>query len=389
MTEFPGAVAAAFAAYAVLGKMPDASFLSSFSAEKLREAFVLAKTQSMAALFHRTLAAFGLETLDPEVTAKAKAVYQAVLNKTALQDAYAEAIYAGFEEARIPFIPLKGEVLRDRYPEIWMRTGSDVDILVKKADLEAACGVMTRAGLAMLGDKTGHDVAFTDGGAVRFELHYTLLEDGRLEHADEVCARVWDYASPLLDGGMRMVLTDAFIYAYHLAHMAKHMFMGGCGMRPFLDLYLLNADEAADKQGRAALAEACGLAAFAAGSAKLAQVWYGDGEADAVTRRFAAFIVSGGSYGNLATLTAARTVRKGKARHVWEMFFPSFPSMVKKYPQLEKKKRLLPLYYGRRFIGILREGRGSENVAKLAAVAKADKSEVALTEDMFKELGLK
>lgn len=33
-------------------------------------------------------------------------------------------------EAEIPFIPLKGSVLRRYYPEPWMRTSCDIDVLV-------------------------------------------------------------------------------------------------------------------------------------------------------------------------------------------------------------------------------------------------------------------
>ena len=34
------------------------------------------------------------------------------------------------EQTKVPFIPLKGAVLRDYYPEPWMRTSCDVDVLV-------------------------------------------------------------------------------------------------------------------------------------------------------------------------------------------------------------------------------------------------------------------
>ena len=32
---------------------------------------------------------------------------------------------------------------------------------------------------------------------------------------------------------------DKMFYFYHVAHMAKHFEIGGCGVRPFLDSYLL------------------------------------------------------------------------------------------------------------------------------------------------------
>lgn len=38
-------------------------------------------------------------------------------------------------EAEIPFIPLKGSVIRQYYPEPWMRTSCDIDVLVHESDL--------------------------------------------------------------------------------------------------------------------------------------------------------------------------------------------------------------------------------------------------------------
>ena len=42
------------------------------------------------------------------------------------------------EEAEIPFILLKGAVVRDFYPEAWMRTSSDIDVLVPRGELSHA-----------------------------------------------------------------------------------------------------------------------------------------------------------------------------------------------------------------------------------------------------------
>lgn len=45
---------------------------------------------------------------------------------------------AALEQAEIPFIPLKGAVLRQYYPEPWMRTSCDIDVLVHEEDLQRA-----------------------------------------------------------------------------------------------------------------------------------------------------------------------------------------------------------------------------------------------------------
>ena len=55
-----------------------------------------------------------------------------------------EQICSVLEEERIPFVPLKGSVIRNLYPQPWMRTSCDIDVLVKKKDLSLAIGGIVR-----------------------------------------------------------------------------------------------------------------------------------------------------------------------------------------------------------------------------------------------------
>lgn len=47
-----------------------------------------------------------------------------------------EQVCDALEKAEIPFIPLKGVVIREYYPEPWMRTSCDIDILVREKNLK-------------------------------------------------------------------------------------------------------------------------------------------------------------------------------------------------------------------------------------------------------------
>ena len=52
---------------------------------------------------------------------------------------------SALEKARIPFLPLKGSVIRKYYPEAWMRTSCDIDVLVHEKDSEKAVSVFVGA----------------------------------------------------------------------------------------------------------------------------------------------------------------------------------------------------------------------------------------------------
>ena len=79
-------------------------------------------------------------------------------------------------EAKIPFIPLKGSVLRRYYPEPWMRTSCDIDVLVHESDLERAVSALTSAAGYKADSKGSHDVGMFSDSGVHLELHYSLIE---------------------------------------------------------------------------------------------------------------------------------------------------------------------------------------------------------------------
>lgn len=53
-----------------------------------------------------------------------------------------EVISRCFEEEQIPFVLLKGATIRNLYPEPWLRTASDIDILVHEYDIDRACALL-------------------------------------------------------------------------------------------------------------------------------------------------------------------------------------------------------------------------------------------------------
>ena len=66
------------------------------------------------------------------------AIYRYTCQELALEE-----IRTVFEQQKIFFLPLKGAVIRDFYPEAWMRTSSDIDILIRDEDYEKAKKFLT------------------------------------------------------------------------------------------------------------------------------------------------------------------------------------------------------------------------------------------------------
>ena len=249
-----------------------------------------------------------------------------------------------FEEAQICYLPLKGAVMRGRYPAPWMRTSCDLDILVHEEDLAAATRLLTEKLEYRVVERGVHDVVFESRLGVCVELHFDLVSGSRAKNAGPLLRTVWDGAV-LEDGsGFRYCMDDAMFYLYHIAHMAKHFELGGCGVRPFLDLWLLN--RAVDKNCRVArqlLLANAGLAAFADAAERLAEAWLSGTAMDETLVCMGDYILRAGVYGNQENRVASgQAQRGGRMAYLRSRLFVPYSRLRSHYPILQKHKWLFP-----------------------------------------------
>ena len=123
-------------AYEVCGKSIDKSQYS-LTDEELVKLYKLSKSHDLAHLVGDALIKNNLIG-DGEV--KAKFQKQMVLAVYRYEKINYELgrLRKVLNEAKIPFIPLKGSVLRKYYLEPWMRTSCDIDVLVHEEAVDQA-----------------------------------------------------------------------------------------------------------------------------------------------------------------------------------------------------------------------------------------------------------
>ncbi len=295
-----------------------------------------------------------------------------------------------FENAQIPFIPLKGSVLRRWYPEPWMRTSCDIDILVHREDLEKAITYLTDTLKYTETGRATHDVSLFSQSGIHIELHFDLVEEGRANNAIDVLNSVWENA--LLKSGNKYwyELAYDFFFFYHIAHMAKHFEVGGCGIRPFIDLWILDTQiEEIDKHKRESLLEKCGLLKFASVAQNLSKCWFDGLAFDELTLKLQSYILVGGVYGSAQNRVALQQTKKGgKLGYILSRMFIPYDKLKRYYPILEKHRWLMPFMQIRRWGMLLKP-----SVAKMAkAEVSANKSINKATADemngFLNELGL-
>lgn len=313
-----------------------------------------------------------------------KAIYRCEKQEYALDE-----LSAVLEKEKIPYIPLKGSVLRNYYPEAWMRTSCDIDVLVKGENLERAVSALTEQLQYTNKGKGSHDVQMFSPSGVHVELHYDLIEDGRASNSVSVLNTVWEKATPCKENGYRCELSDGMFYFYHIAHMAKHFENGGCGLRPIIDLWILDSMESADTQERETLLEKGGLLKFARAAQKLSRAWFENKEEDEVTQNMETYILFGGVYGNSANRISVKNSRRGgKIRYAISRIFLPYATLKHIYPVLRSHKWLYPLMQVRRLCRLLFCGGIKRGVNELQMNARITSEQSKNIQSFLSEIGL-
>lgn len=260
------------------------------------------------------------------------------------QKATLEQISEVFIANRIDHIPLKGAVIRKFYPQPWMRTGCDIDILVKEKDLQKATDVLLGIEGYCLKNESSHDLVFSTGDSVLIELHYKLLGSKKSPLYSSAISSVWKTA--IYDGNSnRCCLSNEVFYYYHILHMAKHFRIGGCGVRPFLDLYIIENNHNIDYEKVEKLLRKSKLRKFAENARKLSRVWFSGEEHSELTLQMQSFVLDGGTFGTVGTRAESVYQRKGnKFNYALSRVFVPYRYLKRDYPIIEKYPILTPLF---------------------------------------------
>ena len=297
---------------------------------------------------------------------------------------------APLNEAEIPFIPLKGSVIRQYYPEPWMRTSCDIDVLVKESELECAAAALVDK-LAYRRDEIGsHDIGiFTESG-VHIELHYNLVEDGRANDATRVLKKVWDMAVKSDTGNCHYEMPDELFYFYHIAHMAKHFVgTGGCGIRSFLDMWVLNHCVDFNQEKRETLLADGGLTVFAKQAALLSEVWFGAAGHTEITRQLETYILRGGVYGTTTNRVAVQQQKRGgKVKYALSRILIPYKVIRFHYPILQKHRWLTPIMEVRRWGKLIFCGHLNRSVPELKCNTTLSEDAAEETRILLRNIGL-
>ena len=299
------------------------------------------------------------------------------------QTAAFEEISRVFEEAGVVYVPLKGIVIRQYYPEPWMRTSCDLDILVHEEDLERASELaIDRLGYKRDVHDGYHDISLYSPAGVHLELHFQIKEN--MKTLDTVLACVWENVQPVEGSAYRSAMSGEFFMFYHLAHMSYHFVSGGCGLRAFVDCHLLSEKQPCDQQHLEALLEAGGIRKFADTAFSYADAWlgchrFGRSKIDASVQKY---ILNGGMYGTLEnSISVQQAQRGGRARNILNRLWIPYEALQIAYGAPADRKYMIPLYQVKRWTQLVfqkkRLGHGVKEIMRNVTTSDGDRSEIA------------
>ncbi len=296
---------------------------------------------------------------------------------------------SALEAAEIPFMPLKGSVLRAYYPEPWMRTSCDIDVLVHRADVERAILCLTENLKYTEHERGTHDISLFSPLKNHVELHFDLVEEGRANNAIDILRSVWEQTSLCGESRHWFEMSDSFFYFYHVAHMAKHFENGGCGIRPFIDLYILDRMETADRDGRNKLLLQGGLLKFAESVRELSLVWMEGKDAGELSCKMQDFLLHGGAFGSFDNRVALQQKKKGgRIGYMLSRVFVPYERLVRYYPVLEKHRWLMPVMQVRRWFMLFRPDIAKMARREIAVNGQMEGSKADEMNDFLNEVGL-
>lgn len=288
------------------------------------------------------------------------------------------------EEEKIIFIPLKGSILRDYYKEPWMRTSCDIDIYVKPESLDKVIDLLVSKLKYKFDFKREYDAILTSPSGIPIELRYNP-------------SFVNDKTKPLVLKSLKNVvnedeynqkLTSEAFYFYHIEHMAEHFAIGGCGVRFFLDAWILNKNLKFDEEIKQKYLSDSGLDVFERAVQETANFWFENGENSPLIESVSKYVLFSGTYGTMENRVAIERNEKGKVKFLLSRIFLPYSVIKMHYPILQKYPILLPFYQVKRWFNLLNKNRRQKSIKELKEATSSNNQRQDEINNLMKNLNL-
>lgn len=358
----------------------DASFHEKLTSETVTEVYKLAVKHSLAHLVSRYVFAKEI-VLEPSLAAALQRMSLKTMFRHERMKYALDEICKTFDEAGIPYIPLKGSVLRAYYPEEDMRTSCDIDVLVHEEHLWAAVRALEARGYQH-GERHYHDISLYSPNGTHLELHFNIQEN--MNSLDIVLKDAWKNAE-LIDGSKYAFSKDFFVFHMY-AHMAYHFLSGGCGIRSLMDIWIMEHNMGADYKCAEKYLKKAGIDTFAKEMSNITNRCFSERDC---SDPILAYIWRGGVYGTQRNHIAVQKKQLGSSvPYFLKKIFPSYQVMVMSYPVLKRIPILLPFCWLYRGVKAVMKGKSGQIVKEMVCANQVSQGEISEVTEICTRLGI-
>ncbi len=343
-----GLIAARLMAFAIDGVDPGLDKNAEIDHEEL---MAFARSHSIANVI--CVALEKLNMMPPQYASEYNRLYKTGLIREATQEIETQDISEELCSRGIKHMLLKGSVMKYLYPSPDLRSMCDVDILydtAHKAELEE---IMTERGYT-LADTSGTDkvnLSYIKKPFMNIEFHGVLM-DRNVPLYNAYFGNNFEHT--VADGDFKAKYSDEDFFVFMAAHLAKHYFNGGTGLRSLADiwLYLRKKSELDMDKVRAKLKE-IELDEFIDIMIGVNGVLFEGKEPMALQSEVIDYIFHSGTYGTQAHKSTDNMEGSGKFTFLLRRLFPDKDFMAINYPAVGKCALLLPLFWVIRLFRVL------------------------------------
>ena len=314
------------------------------------------------------------------------------LMRTMAQVTELKGLEKSFEESGVKNQFMKGARMKFLYPAPEMREMSDLDVLIDGDCMKKAAQLLEEKGYSLSQAIKHHDI-YVKKPFMVVEAHRALydktVDNGQYKYFS-------NFSRAVLREGMKYTYdfnTEDF-YIYMMAHMAKHFYARGCGIRNLVDIYVYREKYKAVMDNRYVKEELkkCGILEYTKHMEKLADIWLGGEKSSPFYDDLFQYMMDSGIYGkdeNGIWNKFSEEKMKDKDATPSQLkrwyYFPPLSYMAEYYPWLETCPFLLPVAWGIRFWRGLFMKKG-EQKRKMLHEIEADK--VKTYQTIYQNMGL-
>ena len=279
----------------------------------------------------------------------------------ATQEFYLQTLSEAFREKNIKFMPLKGCVMKHLYPQPFLRTMCDIDIQYDVARKDEVNEILLAKGLSFeeASGTDGVNISYRKPPYLHVEMHGVLM-DADVPLYNRYFG--WNFERTVPKNGSEVMFGDEDFFVFMTAHLAKHYFGGGTGLRSVADLWLyLKKKPNLDIHYIYEELKKIELDRFLKIILDAADVLFDGKPADDTIQAVCSYIFDSKTYGTTEHNATRRADSSNRGEYLKKRLFPDAEFMAINYPAVKKCRLLLPLFWLIRLLTVLFTGRGKNN----------------------------